>query len=56
MDEHGVSSLSNKLEARETFFEELLKAADDGDLTKVYESIDLEPNVRLVSAKDEKAQ
>lgn len=54
LDEHGVSSLSNKLEARETFFEELLKAADDGDLTKVYESIDLEPNVRLVSAKDER--
>lgn len=54
LDEHGVSSLSNKLEARETFFEELLKSADDGDLTKVYESIDLEPNVRLVSAKDER--
>ncbi len=54
LEEHGVSSLSNKLEARETFFEELLKAADDGDLTKVYESIDLEPNVRLVSAKDER--
>ena len=54
LEEHGVFSLSNKLEARETFFEELLKAADDGDLTKVYESIDLEPNVRLVSAKDER--
>lgn len=54
LDEHGVSSLSNKLEARETFFEELLKSADDGDLTKVYESMDLEPNVRLVSAKDER--
>ena len=54
LEEHGVFSLSNKLEARETFFEELLKVADDGDLTKVYESIDLEPNVRLVSAKDER--
>ena len=54
LDEHGVSSLSNKLEARETFFEELLKSADDGDLTRVYESMDLEPNVRLVSAKDER--
>lgn len=54
LEEHGVFSLSNKLEARETFFEELLKAADDGDLTRVYESMDLEPNVRLVSAKDER--